>query len=227
MSFKLVHPFTLTLAGSSGCGKTSFALCLLDRLKELCTVQRFERILWCLDAETPASDIPEELYDLVDAGHNIHLHKGVPSFTNDSRRPRLIVLDDLMNSVYSREVSELFSKHSHHRNLSVILVTQNFFHQSAYSRDISLNTKILVIFKSPRDSSQFTHLARQVRPEDSKSLHTAFIESTLRPHGYLLLDLTQAVNPLLRYRTNIFDREYSVVYTPVAVGERHEAIEVE
>jgi hypothetical protein len=78
------------------------------------------------------------------------------------------VLDDLLNEAYSREVYDLFTKGSHHRHISVILITQNVFHQGRFSRDISLNAKYLVVLKNVRDKNQFAYLAKQVYPEDSK-----------------------------------------------------------
>ena len=55
------------------------------------------------------------------------LVKGVPDFENPKNVPTLIALDDLMDSVYSTKVSQLFSKGSHHRNISLFLITQNLF----------------------------------------------------------------------------------------------------
>jgi hypothetical protein len=56
------------------------------------------------------------------------------------------------------------------QEISVILITQNLFHQGRFSRDISLNTKYLVVFKNVRDKNQFVYLARQVYREDSNGL---------------------------------------------------------
>ena len=70
--------------------------------------------------------------------------------------PSLIVLDDLMDSAYSTKVIELFTKGSHHGKISLVLITQNLFHQGLSSRDISLNSKYIVVFKNPRDK---THCA--------------------------------------------------------------------
>jgi len=69
-----------------------------------------------------------------------------------------------MDSAYSTKVSQLFTKESHHRNISLVLFTQNMFHQGPSSRDISLNRKYIVVFKNPRDKSQIVHVARQVYP---------------------------------------------------------------
>jgi hypothetical protein len=56
------------------------------------------------------------------------------------------VLGDLMDSAFSSKVSELFTKGSHDRNISLVLITQNVFHQGPSSRDIYLNSKYKVVF---------------------------------------------------------------------------------
>ena len=92
--------------------------------------------------------------------------KDVPNFENPENVPTLIVVDNLMYSAYSTKVSELFTKGLHHRNINLVLITQNLFHQCPSSRGISLNRKYIVVFKNPRDKTQIVHLARQVNPEN-------------------------------------------------------------
>ena len=123
---------------------------------------------------------------------------------NHENLPTLIVLDDLMDSAYSTKVGELFTKGSHHRNISLVLITQNVFHQGPSSRDISLNSKYIVLFKNPRDNTQIVHLARQVYTENISSFHKTYLDVCKTPHTYLFLDLTQSINDLLRFRTKIF-----------------------
>ena len=136
------------------------------------------------------------------------------NFTNTGSKPCLIILDDLLNEVYSKEMCQLFTKGSHHRNISVILITQNLFHQARYCRDISLNAKYIVLLKNIRDKNQFTHLARQVYPEDSVGLYKAYLDATKNPHGYFLLDFSQDTDDQLRFRTNIFPNEVPpTIYT--------------
>lgn len=94
----------------------------------------------------------------------MRLQEDVPDFEKETRErgePRLFVLDDLLNDVYSRQVCDLFTKGSHHRNISVILITQNLFHQGRYCRDILLNATYLVLLKNVGDMTQFAYLARQ------------------------------------------------------------------
>ena len=100
----------------------------------------------------------------------------------------------------------LVYKSRHHRNISVILITQNLFHKKRYFRDISLNAKYIVLLKNIRDKYQFTPLARQVYPEDSAGLYGAYLYATAKPHSYFVLDFSQDTNDL-RFRTNIFPEE--------------------
>jgi hypothetical protein len=59
---------------------------------------------------------------------------------------------------------DIFTKYSHHKNMSVIFTVQNIFHQKKGQRDISLNTMYLILMKNPRDMAQIIYLARQLHP---------------------------------------------------------------
>jgi hypothetical protein len=166
--------------------------------------------MWCFSEETA---LPER--QLSALRKNIRYHKWVPQeFSNKRGKPSLKILDDLLNHIYSEVVWDLFTKGSHHQNISVILITQNLFRQGRNCRDISLNAKYLALLKN-RDKNQVTYLARQVYPEHSGSLYNAYLESSQKPHGYVILDFTQDMNDLLRFRTNIFPDEYPpLIYAP-------------
>ena len=198
------HPFTCILSGPSGSGKSSFCIKFLRNLRSLCTERKFEGgIIWCYSEK---SAVPKR--QLSALRKKIRYREGVPNnFTNARGRPCLIILDDLLNDVYSKDVCNLFTRGSHHRNISVFLITQNLFHQGRYCRDISLNAKYVVLLKNLRDKKQFRYLAHQVFPEDSEGLYRAYIYATRKPHGYLVLDLSQDTDDRLRFRTHIFPGE--------------------
>ena len=65
-------------------------------------------------------------------------------------------------------------------------------------------------------------LARQVYPGNSARLYKAYLDATQRPHGYLLLDLSQDTDDRLRFRTDIFPTEQTVVYSPTISDEASE-----
>jgi ABC-type lipoprotein export system ATPase subunit len=159
MTLMLQHPFTLIVAGPSSCGKSTFVIRLLECREQLCDIG-FKNIVWCHSE----NNAPHHL-------QNVSFVKVVPEFENPENVSTLIVLHDLMDSAYSTKVSELFTKGSHHRNNSLVLITQNLFQQVPSLRDISLNSKFLVVFKNPRDKTQIVHLAQQVYPENISSFH--------------------------------------------------------
>ena len=75
----------------------------------------------------------------------------------------VVVLDDLMTQTGGdKRISDISTKGSHHRNLSVIYMAQNIFHQGRGTSSITLNANNIVLFKSPRDKQHISALARQV-----------------------------------------------------------------
>jgi len=186
------HPFTCIVSGPSRSGKLSFTLGLAQHLDSLCPEPNFSGgIIWCYSKK---SSVPRQKLAAIHT--NVSFHEGVPqNFGDRLGRPCLIILDNLLNEVYSKDVCDLFTKGSHHRNISVILITQNLFYQGCFCRDISLNAKYSEALKNVRDKSQFQYLARQVHPEDSDSLYKSYLEATERSHGYLILDFAQDRRP--------------------------------
>ena len=107
----------------------------------------------------------------------------------DISQRNLIVLDDLMaQSSEDKRIADLFTKGSHHRNLSIIYIVQNKFHQGKEMRNISLNAHYIVLFKSPRDKQQIYMLARQINPGRVQEFMRSYEDATSRPYGYLMLD---------------------------------------
>ena len=55
-------------------------------------------------------------------GRNIRFHEVVPAeFYNCGEKPCLIIIDDLLNDAYSKDLCDLIKKGSHQRNISEIL----------------------------------------------------------------------------------------------------------
>jgi len=124
-----------------------------------------------------------------------------------------MVIDDLMNET-DGSVANLFTKRSHHRNISVVFLVENLFHRNKNIRTISLNARYMVLFKNPRDASQFASLARQIYPNKSAFAVEAYKDATREPYSYLFVDLRPEQDEDLRLRTNIFSDETRYVYVP-------------
>lgn len=205
MDTALKHPFTLLCAGPSNSGKSTWVKNFLKYRDRMCSTS-FSRIIFYYAEWQP-------LYETLD--ENVSFQEGLPhstDFANDLE-PKLLIIDDFMREASNKVIIDLFVKSSHHRNLSVIFITQNLFHKG--QRDISLNVSYLVVFRNLRDRSQINTLARQIFPENSAFIKEIFKEATSKPHSYLLFDLTQATSDDLRFRTSIFPCDgYECVYVP-------------
>jgi len=144
----------------------------------------------------------------------IHFHEGLADLSDtvfDGSKPTLLILDDLMSET-NQLVANMFTKVSHHRNVSVVYLTQNLFDINKYARTISLNAHYLVLFTNPRDAAQFATLARQMYPNASTFAIKAYKDATNDPYGYLLIDLKPKQDERCRLRTNVFSRETQFAY---------------
>ena len=126
---KFIHLFTAIISGPTGSGKSSFCIRFLQILNSQSTEQNFDGgIIWCVSKRTT---VPTE--QLTVLRNNIRFNEGVPeNLANKNGKPCLIILDDLLNDVYSKEVWNVFAKGSHHRNISVILITQTPFTKDGF-----------------------------------------------------------------------------------------------
>ncbi|GFX85997.1 uncharacterized protein TNCV_3719411 [Trichonephila clavipes] len=188
---KLVHPFTLILAGPSGSGKSQF----VKKLIENKMIKPFpKKIIWCYG-------VYQALYEEM---LNISFHEGIPSNLHQSS-DALIVIDDLMGELGNDpQLTKLFVKFLHHRNLSIIFVVQNIFHKGKEIGEISLNAHYLVLFKNRRDQSQITHLGRQLYALKVKFFQECYADATSKPYGHLLIDLKPETDESLHVRKGMF-----------------------
>ena len=112
-----------------------------------------------------------------------------------------------------KRISQLFTR-GRHDNLSIISLTQNIFHKN--QREISLNSDYMVIFKNPRDKTQFTNLVKQFMPRKYMFLLRVFEDATKLLRSYFLLDMRPETDDKFRICARILnDVNYpQVVYIP-------------
>ena len=198
----LKHPFTGIVAGPTACGKSTWVKKLITYKKELIEPVP-EQVIWFYGEWQP-------LYDTLSG--MVEFREGLSDLNAlNTKKPTLVIIDDLMTET-DKSVSNLFTKGSHHRNLSVLHLVQNIFDKNKHTRTISLNVHYLVIFKNPRDASQITHLAKQMYPEHAHFLQEVFADATSEAYGYLFIDLKQETPEHLRLRTKIMPNETQYVY---------------
>ena len=118
------HPSTCIVSGPTGAGKMSFCIKLLQNLDTLRTESKFKGgTIWCYSEVTA---VPRE--KLSKLGRTIQYQEGLTeNFGNAQGKPSLIILDNLLNQGYSKEVCDLFTKGSHQRNIGHIAINADFF----------------------------------------------------------------------------------------------------
>ena len=198
----LKHPFTGIVAGPTACGKSTWVKNLITYQKDMINPAP-RHVIWFYGEWQP-------LYDTLSG--MVEFREGLADLNIlNTKKPTLVVIDDLMTET-DKSVSNLFTKGSHHRNLSVLHLVQNVFDKNKHTRTISLNAHYLVIFKNPRDASQVTHLAKQMYPGHVRYLQEVFADATSEAYGYLFIDLKQETPEHLRLRTKIMPNETQYVY---------------
>jgi len=151
----LCHLSTAVVAGPTGCGKTAWVLRLIDNARQM--IEPLPTRIWYYYGEhQPAfNNYPW-----------VHFEEGLPQLNDevfDDREPSMIVLDNYMSDA-NQLVADIFTTISHHRNISILQLTQNLFDKNKFARTISLNAHYLLLFNNPRDAGQFAVLARQMYP---------------------------------------------------------------
>ena len=77
----------------------------------------------------------------------------IPALFPPPYRPGLLVLDDLMrNCSEDLRILDLFTKVSHHCDVTCIYLTQNLFPPGKFSWNISFNAHYIIAFNNPRDT---------------------------------------------------------------------------
>lgn len=207
---KFKHPSTWIVAGPSQSGKTHFVSKILtSNLIE----PKPDRILYAYSIYQPAYD------QLLTHLPFIEFHKGLDVNLLNTFNPNqnnLLIIDDLMRESGDGDlVGDIFTRGSHHLNLSTIFIVQNIFHKCKALRECSLNCHYLVIFKIPRDQTQVRTLGYQMFPAKKNFLPAALEDATsLQDRGYLVIDLRNDTPSDYRVRTCVFPHETTVVYKP-------------
>ena len=191
MAFPIVKPFqfhtpsSILIVGPSGCGKTVFTQKLLENNVDLFETPP-KSIHYCYGAWQ--SKFAEMSFDF---------HEGIPELEElDAWFPNgqgILVLDDLMDEGSGdKRVLDLFTKHSHHRDITMLYLCQDMFPTGKYAKSISRNAHYVIAFKNPRDQLGVRNLLLQSFPTCWKDCLQTYQECTQEPFGswswiYILL----------------------------------------
>ena len=192
------YPARIIIAGYTNSGKTYLCTKIVEKYHHL-----FSKIVISGVSSHPlqdSTDIKDKLEIQEDIIDPVDEHS---PFT-DSKAHILQILDDnFLASANSPTVVNSFTK-GRHKNLSVILITQNLFFPGKYARTIALNTSHYILMKN-RDLYQIECLGRQLYGKSNSKKFVEIYKNAVHstPRGYLLCDLAVTTPEALQLRTNI------------------------
>ena len=133
MDVRFAHLFARVVSGPTGSGQSEFIAKLIENISEMMTPVP-KKIVWCYG----------EWQKRFEKIRDVEFIEGLArKDTFDEREKGLVITDYLINET-SRCMTDLFTKGSHHRNISVIYIAQNLFNKGKEHRTISLNSHYIV-----------------------------------------------------------------------------------
>lgn len=203
----------MAIFGMTGSGKTSFVYRFLQNLEHMYSEDPPKEVLYLYGIHQPLYEKMERTVAGLKMKQGLITSDELDEFTAD-RKHKLIIIDDMANEVLRNpEMELLFTRGTHHKNISVIFISQNLYAQGKHSKTIALNTFYLVLMKNVRDVSQISILGRQLYPGKSKAFVEAYTDALKRPFGYLIVDTSPHAEDDYRLRTSIFPNEDPVIYS--------------
>lgn len=182
----------------SPCGRTVFVEKLLKERKRLFSPP-YNPVVYCYGANQPTT------FARMQKEQAIHFYEGIPDGA-------------MLDKWYKKSnggllVLDLFTKDSHHRNTTVIYMTQDMFPEGKFIRPKSRNAHYIIAFKNPQDQLGVRILTQQAFPQEFKDVLNVYREAIERPYRYLLFDLHPSSSDQERLKTNVLqDEGYTIVY---------------
>ena len=202
---RLKCPFSMIVAGSSQCGKTTFCLELLKQRDDLLDT-KIDKIIWISGRANARDNVIENL----STSHVMFLDALPENFDNlfDVYRGQnlVIVFDDLMEqTARSEQVLNLFIKDCHHRNISLILCMQDiFFGSGGFRKTFLRNANYLALFSSPMDMGVVDAIARKVMPRRLTLFFRIFESATSsEDYGHLFISGHPKTHPRIKFRSRL------------------------
>lgn len=222
--WKFQAPFTARFVGPSACGKTT----LLKQVIEQKLISPWpDKIIFFYGSKWQS-----HLFDDLRAKHNIEFVSGFDdslvtqsdgsSNSESSKQHKLLIFDDLVLEMKdSSSAALLFTRGSHHENISVISIEQTLFAKGKASTIMKTNCQYTVLFKSPADALSISTFSKHMFPTGrGRFLLEAYHDCTLQPFTYLIIDCKQSTPDAIRLVTKIHEPDPLIYATNAKDAEK-------
>lgn len=200
-------PFTAIISGASGTGKTEWIKKLLKYKAQLINNEP-KHVLYCY------GEINPEIMKLKHEG--IELFNGVPTKADITERPSnmLLILDDLITDIDPKFLEVLYTRGSHHWNVSVITVTQNLFDRNI--KVARINSHYIILMNNPQGMMQIKTLGSHLFPGKTKYFLESYNNAVENQNfGYLVINMKPNIRDDYKLTTNIFPNDQTIIYLPL------------
>ena len=202
MAFQFHTPSSILVVGPSGSGKTVFVTRLLQQTNALFK-QPPDNICYCYGAWQEGFKALQQ--------QGVTFYEGIPDLAQLKKwfpKGGVLCLDDLMDEGGNdKRVLDLFTKHSHHNNVTVLYLSQDMFPPGKYAKTINRNAHYIIVFKNPRDQLGFKNLLIQSFPDTWKDILKQFQKLTQTPFTYMVVDLHPASDDAFRLYSHILKED--------------------
>ena len=203
----LQHPTQCLVGGATKTGKTTLVQKILLNRHALFNVP-IKNVYWYYTMPKSVESIRQSLPD-------VNFVQGTPTHNTiaelNIQEPTIMVMDDMQEMVSNGKASlnvvkNIFTRESHHGNLSVIMLVQDLFEKNM--QQLARSAENTFVMANSAYGTFLRSLALRALPSGGFSfLQWAFDRIKQRgPYGYLLVS-TGNVSPCERARTSIFPGE--------------------
>lgn len=207
-SYVFDSPCTISLAGGTKSGKSTWIFQLIKNRDDLFK-QKTTKVIYCYG-------IWDKNFESVS---DVEFIKGIPSdieninpeFSFDQSSHVLLILDDLVHDIVNNfDVQNLFTRGSHHSNVSVVFTSQNMYYQGRCGKTIRNNVMYWVVFNKSCDLLQLSTLGSRygIKP----ALMYAIDDNQYTMYAYILIDLCPTNVSKIKVLTGIFPHELRIGY---------------
>ena len=206
-SLKFIHPFRLILSGGSSTGKTEFVFKFLENISQI-TIPPIDTIIYLYgEFSDRFSDFKDKFFFTKNLNYL--------DYTPKPGKNVIIVIDDLMNDLTkSQQLLHLFTRSSHHRRLSVILILQNIFLPSPIFKTLRDNCTYYGLTEHISDYQKVEILSRQLEGKNNKYFMESYEDCVSKPYRVFFVDLhpQSKLRKICRYRTQVYQIPGQILY---------------